>query len=52
MLVFSFHHLDFKFSMYPPSMIAAASIGIAVLGLRGSQVLHTLHEITGVEVVS
>lgn len=46
--------------MYPPSMVAAASIGTAILGLRRSgtqwqsqqQLLRTLNEITGIEIVS
>ena len=50
---------DFKFSMYPPSMVAAASIATAIQGLRrnGSQwqfqqLQRKLSQITGIEVVS
>lgn len=48
---------DVKFSMYPSSMIAAASIGAAVLGLAArlerpwssTELLKRLNEITGIE---
>ena len=44
--------------MYPPSMIAAGSVGAAIHGLKsllpnlGDQLLDNLHEITGIEMVS
>ena len=44
--------------MYPPSMIAAGSVGAAINGLNsllpnlGDQLLDNLHEITGIEMVS
>ncbi|KAI1301644.1 G1/S-specific cyclin-D2 [Halotydeus destructor] len=51
---------DFKFSMCPPSLVAAACIGTAILGLRRrsatsqwqsqQQLLVKLNEITGIEV--
>ncbi|XP_054719496.1 G1/S-specific cyclin-D2-like [Uloborus diversus] len=50
---------DVKFAMYPPSMIAAASIGAAIHGLNArlekewsspKEVLSRLHDITGIEV--
>lgn len=45
--------------MYPPSMIAASSIGAAIHGLTArldkrwspSELLQRLHEITGIDVV-
>lgn len=42
--------------MYPPSMIAAGSVGAAVHGLSNvphldEKLLQKLHEITGIEVV-
>lgn len=45
---------DCKFMMYPPSMIAAGSVGAAVHGLSNShhldvKLLGRLHEITGIE---
>ncbi|KFM72553.1 G1/S-specific cyclin-D2, partial [Stegodyphus mimosarum] len=49
---------DVKFSMYPPSTIAAASIGAAIQGLRArldiqwsspSELLSKLQAITGIE---
>ncbi|XP_022237170.1 G1/S-specific cyclin-D2-like [Limulus polyphemus] len=50
--------IDFKFSMYPPSMIAAASFGAAVQGLlwvdkqwsSQKELLTRLHQILGIEV--
>lgn len=49
---------DFKFTMYPPSMIAAASIASAIQGLMWlekswasqTELLNHLHQITGIEV--
>lgn len=42
--------------MYPPSMIAAGSVGAAAHGLlknhSTSQLLQRLHEITNIDVVS
>lgn len=43
--------------MYPPSMIAAGSVGAAVHGLSNmphldEKLLQKLHEITGIEMVS
>jgi len=51
---------DYSFSMYTPSIIAAASIAAALDGLKWtaksgyslSQLLDTLHNITAVETVS
>ncbi|WAR07174.1 CCND2-like protein [Mya arenaria] len=45
---------DCKFMMYPPSMIAAGSVGAAIHGLSNVQhldlkLLQKLHEITGIE---
>lgn len=50
--------IDFNFSMYPPSMLAAASIGAAVQGLlwldkrwsSKKELLTRLHQILGIEV--
>lgn len=50
---------DMKFSMYPPSMVAAASIGAAIQGLSArlekqwaaKDLLFRLHEITGIDEV-
>ncbi|KAG8180891.1 hypothetical protein JTE90_018390 [Oedothorax gibbosus] len=50
---------DMKFSMYPPSMVAAASIGAAIQGLAArlepkwaspEELLFRLHEIMGIEI--
>ncbi|XP_013772953.1 G1/S-specific cyclin-D2-like [Limulus polyphemus] len=50
---------EFKFSMYPPSMVAAASVGAAVQGLHrlnkelwesSRELLTRLHLITGIEI--
>lgn len=48
---------DCKFMIYPPSMIAAGSVGAAVHGLSNIpyldvKLLQRLHEITGIEMVS
>ncbi|KAH3898113.1 G1/S-specific cyclin-D2-like [Dreissena polymorpha] len=45
---------DCKFMMYPPSMIAAGSVGAAIHGLSNDpqldvKLLRKLHEITGIE---
>ncbi|CAL1294348.1 unnamed protein product [Larinioides sclopetarius] len=49
---------EVKFSMYPPSMIAAASVGAAIQGLSArlehkwasaNDLVFRLHEITGIE---
>ncbi len=49
---------DFKFAIYPPSMIAAASVSAAATGLLGPawiskfNLLHRLQKITTIDVVS
>ena len=49
---------DCKFMMFPPSMIAAGSIGAATHGLNNTlphldvKLLQRLHQITGIEMVS
>jgi len=47
---------DFKFAIFPPSMIAAGSVGAATNGLLGPEwahkvhLLRRLHKITGIEI--
>lgn len=46
---------DCKFMMYPPSMIAAGSLGAAAHGLLKSsshKLLGNLHQILGIDIVS
>ena len=58
--MFSFSIADFKFAIYPPSMIAAASVSAATHGLMGhswsgaerTSLLDRLHKITAIDVVS
>lgn len=54
----AFCFIDFNFSLYPPSMVAAASVGAAVQGLlwlnkqwsSQKELLTRLHQILGIEV--
>lgn len=53
----AFCSIDFNFSFYPPSMVAAASVGAAVQGLlwlgeqwSSQKLLTRLHQILGIEV--
>ena len=56
--MFSILFSDCKFMMFPPSMIAAGSIGAATHGLNNTlphldvKLLQRLHQITGIEMVS
>ena len=49
---------DFKFAMYPPSMLAAASVSAAAVGLLGQhwcqqvQLVDRLQNITAIDAVS
>lgn len=54
-------HTDFRFAMYPPSMIATGSVGAAICGLQldsadqsqwGESLTDLLAKITNTEVVS
>ena len=58
LLMFCILFSDCKFMMFPPSMIAAGSIGAATHGLNNTlphldvKLLQRLHQITGIEMVS